>query len=184
MIIPIFAFGVATLLIVLGFVALLKQKTYLDAAGQPTQVEIPVLGKVKTNYPALVFVLLGFALGWSAFEKSFPPRKEEWKVKGTFKNPPNHKIDWKSGTLTLTPSDLSAELQDQGGFEMTALVDEGKSIDDVYEILDFSMPNCSVQIDLKKEIAAFRQKQSNHIASLTPHTVTFKPIDIQRYPED
>lgn len=185
MLILTFAFGLSVLLIVLGFVALLKQKTYLDAATQqPVQVEIPVIGKVKTNYPALIFVLLGFAMGWSAFEKSFPPRKAEWTVKGTFKNPSTNKVEWKAGTLTLTPSDLNTTLYDQGSFEMTALIDEGKSIEDVYETLDFSLANGSVQVDLKKEVAAFHQGQSNHIATLTPHTVTFNPMDIQLYPQE
>ena len=180
-----FAFGLAALLIVLGFVALLKQKTYLDSkTQQPVEVELPVIGKVKTNYPALIFVLLGFVMAWTAFEKSFPPRKEEWTVKGTFNHPARQKVEWKAGTLTFTPSDLNTTLYNEGNFEMTALIDEGKSIEDVYETLDFSLPNGSVQIDLRKEINAFRQGQSNHIASLTPHSVKFNPINIQLYPQE
>jgi hypothetical protein len=55
----ILKYGFAVLLAVLGLVALLKQKTYLDSkTGQPTQIEIPLIGKMKTNYPALIFVFL------------------------------------------------------------------------------------------------------------------------------
>lgn len=176
------AFGLSALLIILGFVALLKQKTYLDVnTQQPVQVDIPILGKVKTNYPALIFVLLGFALAWTVFEKSFPPRKETWKLTGTLKSPSGHKIDWEDGTLTLTPSALDPTIFNSGGFQLNALVDEGKSIDDVYETLDFSLPSGSVQINLKKEITAFKAGQSSLIDGLTKHTVNFKPVEIQLY---
>ena len=75
-------FGIALLSIILGFVALLSQKVYLDATTkQPTEVQIPFLGKIKSNYPALVFAFLGAALAFYAFQKSFPlppPPLEDW----------------------------------------------------------------------------------------------------------
>lgn len=180
----IYAFGLSALLIVLGFVALLKQKTYLDVnTQQPVQVDIPVLGKVKTNYPALIFVLLGFALAWMAFEKSFPPRQETWKLTGVLKSPPGHtnRIEWEDGTLTLTPSALEPTIYDSGAFQMNALVEEGKSIDDAYETLDFSLPSGSVQINLKKQLTAYKAGQSNLVENLTAHTVNFKPLELQLY---
>ena len=50
----------AGLCFVLGFVALLKQKTYIDSqTNQPTEIELPFVGKLTTNYPALGFVFIG-----------------------------------------------------------------------------------------------------------------------------
>lgn len=187
MLIPSCAFGLAALLVVLGFVALLKQKTYLDPASrQPIQVEVPILGRVKTNYPALIFVLLGFALAWVAFDKAYPPRQATWTVKGSFRAPngQNGHIDWNQGTLTLTPALLNTTLNDQGRFEMRVEVEEGKSIEDAFETLDFSHAIGSAQIDLQKALAAYRQGETNLIASLTPHSVTFNPIDLQLYPTE
>lgn len=45
-----------------GIWALLKQKTVVDANGNVTEIEIPVFGKLKTNYPSLGAILIGAAL--------------------------------------------------------------------------------------------------------------------------
>ena len=62
----------AGLCFVLGFVALLKQKTYIDSqTNQPTEIELPFVGKLKSNFPALVFVVVGAFLAYSGWSK--PP---------------------------------------------------------------------------------------------------------------
>ena len=59
----IILYAIAALSIILGFIALIKQKVYLDKdTKKQTELEIPILGKLKTNYPSLVFVFLGFFL--------------------------------------------------------------------------------------------------------------------------
>ena len=79
-------FSLSFLSVALGFVALLAQRTYLDKETQkPVEIEIPVFGKMKSNYPALLFVFLGFALAFYAFDKSYPPPKVEWVVTGALK---------------------------------------------------------------------------------------------------
>jgi hypothetical protein len=179
----ILAFAVSLVFVVLGFIALLKQKTYLDNnTRQPVEVDVPVLGKVKTNYPAIVFVVLGFALAFTAFEKTFPARKTEWRILGTLKHPSNQRVDWPAGTLALVPTEMRVSLSPQGRFEISALVEEGKSIEDVYETLDFSHTIGSAQINLKNEIQRHKKGNGNVISSVTDHTRTFKPIDITLYP--
>jgi hypothetical protein len=185
MLIVALAFCLAGLLIILGFVALLKQKTYLDSATlQPVEIELPVVGKVKTNYPAVIFVLLGFVLAYVAFEKSFPPRKVEWRLDGllTNTNPTNGTLKWSEGTLTLMPSELDPHIFNQGAFKVTALIEEGKTIEDVYEVLDFSHPKGSVHIDLRQELKNHLQGKTNLISDLTDHTRTFKPLEIEPFP--
>ncbi len=54
------AFAIATLLIVLGFIALLTQKVYLDSTTQqPITIEVPFVGKMAANVPSLAFVFFG-----------------------------------------------------------------------------------------------------------------------------
>src|SRR6266849_2316656 len=129
------AYGISLAAIVLGFIALLKQKTYIDRhTKQPTEIELPILGKMKTNAPALTFVFLGVGLALVAFEKSYPPKKVEWTVEGSFKNLPGKHVDWPNGTLALHPTDLKPGPVSTGGkFTITAMIDEGKSFEDVVE---------------------------------------------------
>src|SRR5437773_751346 len=89
----------------LGFVALLLQKTYLDPDTRKptTEVEITNLGKLKTNYPALVFVFLGFAAAVFAFNKSDVKEKVHWSVQGRLIDT-THKIDdWREGDFRILP---------------------------------------------------------------------------------
>lgn len=53
-----------------GIWALLKQKTVVDKAGNVTEIEIPVLGKLKTNYPSLGAILIGAGLAVFVIERT------------------------------------------------------------------------------------------------------------------
>ena len=53
----LFGLGISILLIILGFIALLKQKTYIDSkTQQPTKIKLPFFGEMITNFPALIFI--------------------------------------------------------------------------------------------------------------------------------
>ena len=95
-------YGISALCIVLGFIALLKQRLYIDERTQePTAVELPLFGKLKTNYPALVFVFLGAGLAFYAIHES--PPTEPWTLTGSLTNPSGKHVKWTDGTLTLIP---------------------------------------------------------------------------------
>jgi hypothetical protein len=47
-----------------GIAALLMQKVVVNDAGQVTEIEIPFLGKFKTNYPSLAAVAIGTILAY------------------------------------------------------------------------------------------------------------------------
>jgi hypothetical protein len=69
----------AVLALVLGFFALLKQKTYIDAnSGAVTSVELPLIGKLKTNYPALVFVFASLLFAYFASRARIEEAMETW----------------------------------------------------------------------------------------------------------
>ena len=173
-------FGIALLSIILGFIALLRQKTYLDpTTKEPTEVEVPFLGKIKTNYPALVFVFLGSALAFYAFQKSFPPPKEEWTLKGRF-TPPDSKTVDPTGTLTLFQDAVFVRntIDTHGRFEIAVNIPQGKSVEDVFESLIYTYSDGGAEIDLRKEYKAFLKQQPSKIENATEHGRIFKPVPI------
>ena len=53
---------VAIIATVGGVIALFTQKVVVDSAGHVTEIEIPLLGKFKSNYPSLAAVVIGALL--------------------------------------------------------------------------------------------------------------------------
>jgi len=177
-------YGIALVAILLGFVALLMQKTYVDReTKQPTEIELPILGKMKTNAPALAFVFLGVALALAAFEKSYPPKKVEWTVQGSFKNVPGKHIDWPTGTLAIHPTDFQPAVSTAGRFTITAMIEEGRSFEDAIELIDYSHPSGSVQLRPKQEYGRYLEHDtSSLIEGTTETTRRFKPLTLTVFP--
>ncbi|MGH2508312.1 MAG: hypothetical protein ACRDHZ_13055, partial [Ktedonobacteraceae bacterium] len=66
--------AIGAILIFLGFIALLSQKIYIDhRTNKATEIDVPILGKMKANYPALIFVFLGCAVVVFGLNKYTPP---------------------------------------------------------------------------------------------------------------
>jgi hypothetical protein len=61
--------GIAAIAAVGGIVALVTQKVFVDNQGHVTEVELPLLGKLRTNYPSLVAIFLGVALAYLVLHK-------------------------------------------------------------------------------------------------------------------
>lgn len=61
-ILALFGMLVGLVAVLGGIWALLKQTVVVDQAGQVTSIDIPFLGKMKTNFPSLIAVFLGVAL--------------------------------------------------------------------------------------------------------------------------
>jgi hypothetical protein len=169
---------ISALCIALGFIALLSQRLYIDAkTHQATAVKLPFFGKLKTNYPALIFVFIGGALAFEAVRNS--PQKEQWTLTGTLTNPPGKDVKWVEGTFTLVPRAVLSQIGDEGGFEIDVQIDKGKSIEQIYHTLDYSVNEGNVQIDLLKEYQASKNGQDSLIEHITGHNVKFKSIAIQ-----
>ncbi|HET9068853.1 MAG TPA: hypothetical protein VFN28_09415 [Amaricoccus sp.] len=60
-----FALFVALVAVVGGLWVLFRQKVVVDEKGAVSEIDIPLVGKLKTNYPSLVAIMLGIALAWS-----------------------------------------------------------------------------------------------------------------------
>ena len=169
-------FGIALLSIILGFVALLSQRIYLDATTmEATEVDVPFVGKIKSNYPALVFVFLGTVLAVYAFQKSFPPPKQEWTLTGFFA-PPEGKLVDPAGTLELRGPDpvvLKNTIDGKTGyFDIRVNIPEGKSVEQVFDTLSYTYSDGSANIDLK---------DTSKIENNMGHTRIFKKVPITVY---
>lgn len=57
-----FVLAIALVCVIGGIYALLKQQVVVDQNGQPSEIDLPWFGKIKTNYPSLIAVGLGIAL--------------------------------------------------------------------------------------------------------------------------
>jgi hypothetical protein len=175
------AFVLAGLLIILGFVALLTQKIYLDQETKtPIEFDIPLLGKMKANKPAIVFVVLGVYLAIYALSKSDPPM-DRWSVNGTMMTN-GEKIDWRDGNLTLFPTNAAVKIFNSGAseksklgrFEIAIDIEKGKTFEDVIQRIDYSHSRGSFQILPKKE---FEPKNPEQKSTLKNITVTSREYD-------
>ena len=126
----IFRYAIATLLIILGFIALIVQKVYINPENpQVSEIHLPLLGKLKTNYPSVVFVFIAAAL------ILIPPNKiqgsdeklNEWNIAGKLTSSIDD-INWKETEFIIHPSDVSFDIEDDGMYVLT--------IDDVPESVD------------------------------------------------
>ncbi len=177
----IFVYFISILSIILGFIALLTQKIYIDPeTKKPTvDVEIKFLGKLKTNVPALAFVFLGIALAVFAYSR---PKQVDWTLQGQLIDEENKIVDFRTGTLKLIPGD-SAEVTKLGRFDIRIKSEEGQKIEDVIEAIDYSHDDGSVSIVLKKEYEAYQKQQPSLIKSATKSFREYKPVSIQYMPK-
>ena len=168
------------LMVILGFVALLKQKTYIDKdSNQPVEIDVSFFGRMKTNYPSLVFVFLGALLMYIAFEKSYPPAKHEWVIKGSLADSLNQIDDWSEGSIAIIPVQYEATIFNKGNFEIRLFIDEDKEFEDVVEVIDYSHRDGSVQLFPKRELTHYRKKEANNIKHITATTRTYKTSYIE-----
>jgi hypothetical protein len=54
--------------------ALLKQQVVVDNEGHASEVEVPLLGRLKTNYPSLIGLLIGVTLAVYVIQRHEPVR--------------------------------------------------------------------------------------------------------------
>lgn len=163
-------YAIALLLIVLGFVALLTQRTYVDpATAQPIEVDIPLIGKMKANYPALVFVFLGCGIALYTLVHSLPPRKMSWDIRGNLMS--ENPIDWSKGILTLTPTDVEQpSVNANGAFEIGAYIEEGKDLEEVFETLTYTHDKASAVIYLGDELKSYEAGKTSVVEGAGDHS--------------
>jgi hypothetical protein len=181
--------AIAVLLILLGFAALLMQKTYVDSSTRTvTSVELPLLGKLQTNYPALVFVFLGSGLSFFVFRAGVGADvKRPWTLTGSLKLPPHNdtKVDWKKTVVTVTPSDVWPDpVTDDGKYTIHANLPGGMPVEKAFDKLNFSNPGASTSIYVKQAHDDYgSSRELSGLENISGHTWTFKPKVVDVYPE-
>lgn len=145
-------YALAALSFVLGFAALFMQKNYIDSrSNQVTEIELPLVGKLKTNYPALVFVMVGFALAVVVWMNPRDLGEEEWTITGSMKLPESEKVKWEEGSIVVLPRGFQGAPEKTGTFTISGHIPKGKKFEDVASTIMYSHPDVSGHIDVLQE---------------------------------
>ena len=144
-------------MMILGFVALLKQKAYLDKSGKPTHIELPLIGKMRTNYPSLIFVFLATFLIYTGYTKSLVKPKNEWVITGSFTDSLNRIDNWEN-RLTIHPCEIKdASVSSTGDFKIIMDITEGNTFEEVVERVYYATEYCSKDFSPKQEFDLYHQ---------------------------
>ncbi len=178
-------FGLSILATVLGFVALLTQRIYMDASTQkPVEFEIPLLGKMKSNYPALAFVFMGCFLAWYTMQSVLPlyeKPKMLWTVTGSFSD--RRISDWRTrGKLILTPKDPDYDVDENGHFTIKIHIEKPKTFENIIDNITFTYPDRpDVTIYPSREYDAYRSGQASRLDNAGDYTRTYKRIALPQF---
>jgi hypothetical protein len=125
---------------------------------EPVEYEIPLLGKLKTNYPAILFVVLGFSL--LAYNLSITGKvlkqipvtgkapKTIWKVEGRLISGPESKqVDLSKFFIDVHPSSIETFPSPGGAYMINILLDTGKKFEDEIQRIKFTGDNWSAEIN-------------------------------------
>jgi hypothetical protein len=201
--VPTWILALSTLSFVLGFAALLSSKIYVTRGAKTrTVVHVPLIGRMTTNYPALVFVFIGAALAWLALERNFAlekqqleqnlalekqkldkPRPVEWTVSGQLQTPDRRIVDWRAGRIAIIPEGYHATVESNGRFHLSLQIEEGQTFESFVELVDYTASFGSVQFVPDDDFQAYqRDKDTSMLEVVTPTTRKYKPRDIRLYP--
>ena len=178
-------YAISLICIVLGFFALLKQKTYINAeTKEPTEVELPILGKMKTNYPSLIFLAMGIFLAAYVFNRSYTDTKKynEWTISGRLVDTSRSIDNFSYGELKIIPKDVDDKVYANGVFEIKMQLEEGHEFEDEVENITYTNKNFSAYFQPSEEK---KKKEKNDNSSIldkfTKRTRTYKPIVLNNF---
>jgi hypothetical protein len=173
-------YGISLMSILLGFVALLKQKTYVnEKTKEVTEVELPMVGKLKTNYPSLLFLAMGIFLAVFVFNKSYK-NKKVWEISGTFVDTTKTITDWSDGELNIQPSAIKTKNIDSlGNYHICLELNDGQEIEDVVELITYSNQKLSFNFQPSEEKKKNRMKDNSSLLAIsTSSTRIYKPATL------
>jgi len=182
----IIMYVLAGLCFILGAIALMMQKTYIDKqTNQPTEIEIPILGKLKTNYPSLVFVVIGGVLAAIPWYKESPVQppigKEQWVITGAFLAPPGETLRWETGIITILPKVFEAVPYPNGTFQIIGTIPKDKKIEDMVSAINYTNGKFSSCILVSNEYKKFKEGKASVIETEGDTCLKLKPVALNRY---
>ncbi len=174
--------GFALIGLFLGFWALLKQKTYMNAETKEViDIELPFFGKIKSQYPSLIIVFLSFALVLYLLNQVKETRKKYWDITGQFVSNEINK-SWDVNGLHIHPCDINPTMdKDTGVFKFSLAIEEGKSFEDVYKAISYTDKYESIILEPQKELTKYnsnKEKNSSLIAVENSIIRQYKPIKL------
>ncbi len=159
---PLVVTGAGATLCLLGFVALLLQRLYLDPparrghAATPSVVKLPGFGEVSTTYPALAFLLVGAALMAGGLAAPQAASKVMWHVTVQVAAELRPEDLVETG-LALSPSPMTTTVDRRARtIRITAPIEHGKKFEDVVEVIDLTLPRGSGYVHTREALARFR----------------------------
>ena len=180
------AFAIATLLIVLGFIALLTQKIYLDSTTQqPITIEVPFVGKMAANVPSLAFVFFGFALAVYGIEH-YSQKDVKWKITATLK--PDAPIsNWQGLRVSVFPVDTDVDLdRETGRFSFDLQIPDGQTFESVVSTVFIDADFGAASLVPRDAMDLRNNKQQSMLTSTTDttrvYTVPFTVIPASTTP--
>jgi len=178
----------SALVFVLGFVALLCSKIYIvDKGGgnQPTQVDLPLIGKMKTNYPALVFVIAGTALAVYTLNQYYQSITHPvlWNIKGHLQQPGHDISDWRLGELKLVALGPDVQIKEDGEYEVNVEIPAGETFESAVQQIYYTAANGSAMLVPSKAYEDYRTDPSkSQLETVTPTTRVYRPTPVTIIP--
>lgn len=175
---------IGVILFVLGFFALMAQRIYIDPqTNAPSEIEVPILGKMKANYPALVFAFLGAVIVIVGFSKHEGDDSVSWLIDGEIiSDTPG--INWRDGQLAIFPENTELEINETGQFRIKHKIKKGRTVEDVIERIQYTNPAGTILIVPKDAL----EQHSKHgggnsvIAALTSTSRKYR-VQFQAMPQ-
>jgi hypothetical protein len=168
---------IGTIMILLGFFALLSQKIYLDAqTNSPIEINVPIMGKMKANYPALVFVFLGCVLVVLGLNKYTGVQTNHWQIDGTMISD-TPISDWQSGKLQIFPifdGNVDPINSKTGKFIFTIDIPQGKTVEDEIQRIQYTNAEGNILIIPKDELGLKQSNQQSMLVAETPTSRSYQ----------
>jgi hypothetical protein len=174
----------STLIVLLGAVSLVLQKVYkIDSGtGEKTIVEVPLFGKLSTNYPALAFVFIGAALAAYTLNTTWES-DDHWVISGKFRAPSVEIVNWDQGNLRLSPKKFHMSVSPDGTFEIQGDIKKGRSFEE--EVKQITYENCTcdgkvfgASIMVESEYNNFIKKEQSIVEGAEKNTRRYKSVEV------
>lgn len=171
----------AALAVTLGFIALVTQKTYIDPETQkPTEVEVPFFGKLKTNYPSLVFVFLGFALAFYIV-RTAQDAANVWHIEGRFtSDDPNQ--TWNPASFDLHPRRIVPSINwNTGEFSIKLEIPRGQTFEEAYSVIGYTDGSVSASINTTRALEDYQSDSREFIEISRDFYRRYQPVETHNY---
>jgi hypothetical protein len=177
-------YGLSCFIVLLGGVSLVLQKVYKvdSTTGEKTIVEVPVFGKLSTNYPAIAFIFIGAALAAYTLNKTWESY-DSWVISGSFRAPNAEAVAWERGNLRLSPKKFIMSVSPDGTFEIQGAIKKGSQFEE--EVKQITYENCEcdgkifgASIMLENEYNNFLKKKTSLVEYAAKNTRRYKTVEV------